>query len=342
MAVQLKQLKNKKPVDILLAAYNGEKYIAEQINSILNQTVQDFRLIVQDDCSTDSTVAIVQEFCQRDSRVVLFQNTVNLGYVKNFEHLIKISHSDVIFLSDQDDVWHPEKIELLLKVLNSDRKPILVYSDLKVVDSNLSIVSDSLWSMLGLTPLRGVVNNYNDTNILTGCSCCFKQELKQYILPFNPKIPHDAQIFKQALLYGVEYVDQSLVFYRQHNNNIIGAAKSKLQLVYKTGILSKKRITKIIPVLSNDKHYNFKILQPEDAKSFYLKPLNKNNKLLSDFVCKIDGVHINFDRGVNIELLDNNTIKLKSNDSKLIYNKKIKKGSVVEIDYVASEVVLCV
>ncbi len=332
--MQVNESRKNKSIDVLLAAYNGEKYIAEQIESILNQTVQDFRLIVQDDCSTDNTLAILQEFSKCDSRIVLLQNDTNLGYIKNFEKLISTSDSDVIFLSDQDDVWHPNKIEILLNLLNSKSDLVLVYSDLKVVDSNLSIVADSLWTMLGIRPIRGIVQNYTDENILTGCSCAFKKTLKPYLLPFRENTPHDAQIFQKALLYGVDYIKQPLVFYRQHGGNVIGAAKSKLQLVYKIGLFAKKRITRIIPVLSNDKHVNFKIEQLEDAKSFYIKPLNKSNKILANFLCTLDGIKINFNRSVNIELLENNSIKLKSKDAKLIYNTKIKKGSIIEIDFV--------
>ena len=98
-------------IDILMATYNGEKYLEEQIESILNQTYSNFRLIISDDCSTDRTCAILKEYAQKDNRIELYFQEKNLGYVKNFEFLLGKVESELYMLSDQDDYWFPEKVE---------------------------------------------------------------------------------------------------------------------------------------------------------------------------------------------------------------------------------------
>lgn len=102
-------------ISIAMATYNGEKYLREQLDSILAQTVQDFELVVCDDCSTDSTVRILEEYVEKDARIKIFCNEQNLGFVKNFEKAISLCQGECIALSDQDDVWLPEHLQVLLE-----------------------------------------------------------------------------------------------------------------------------------------------------------------------------------------------------------------------------------
>lgn len=104
-----------KMISIAMATYNGEKYLREQLDSILAQTVQDFELIVCDDCSTDLTMQILNEYAERDSRIKVFENEENLGFKKNFEKVIGLCSGNYIALSDQDDIWLPEHLEVLYK-----------------------------------------------------------------------------------------------------------------------------------------------------------------------------------------------------------------------------------
>ena len=99
------------PIDVLLATYNGEKYLKEQLDSILNQTYKNINLIISDDASKDGTRDILKEYEEKDKRVKVFYQENNLGYVKNFEFLLKQVQSEVFMLSDQDDFWMPQKIE---------------------------------------------------------------------------------------------------------------------------------------------------------------------------------------------------------------------------------------
>ena len=100
-------------ISIAMATYNGDKYIKEQIDSILNQTIQDFEIVICDDCSTDGTVRILHEYAKNDKRFHIYQNEDNLGFKKNFEKAITLCQGEYIALSDQDDIWMPNHLELL-------------------------------------------------------------------------------------------------------------------------------------------------------------------------------------------------------------------------------------
>ena len=102
-------------VDVLLATYNGEQYLQEQIESILNQTYTDFRLLISDDGSKDKTIDIVEEYAKKDDRIIIFKQNENMGVVKNFEFLMKQVQSKYFMFSDQDDIWKKDKIEKSVK-----------------------------------------------------------------------------------------------------------------------------------------------------------------------------------------------------------------------------------
>ena len=132
----------KEKIDILMATYNGEKYLKEQIESILNQSYENINLIISDDCSNDNTKKILQEYEKKDKRIKVYYQKENLGYIKNFEFLLKKIENEIYMLSDQDDVWLPQKVEKsyeLLKKENAD----LVFGDLEVVDENLNTIYPS-------------------------------------------------------------------------------------------------------------------------------------------------------------------------------------------------------
>lgn len=114
-----------------MATYNGAKYLREQIDSILTQTIQDFELVICDDCSTDETPNILHKYAQQDDRIRIYLNECNLGFKKNFENVIRKCKGEYIALSDQDDIWLPEHLEILLKAMNDNTqivcgKPIFV------------------------------------------------------------------------------------------------------------------------------------------------------------------------------------------------------------------------
>lgn len=222
-------------VDVLLATYNGETYIKEQIESILNQTYQNIQIIISDDCSQDKTREILKEY-EKNDRIKVFYQEKNLGYVKNFEFLLKQVQSNLYMLSDQDDVWKREKIEKTVEKLQKENAD-LVFGDLEVVDENLNTIHKSYNQYMHLS--RKIEKYGTDYrlqyiyNCMTGCTMLSKKEYLNQILPLptNSKyMIHDYWIGLILCLNGkVAYLEEPYIYYRQHGNNQVGVKKASHQ-----------------------------------------------------------------------------------------------------------------
>ena len=219
-------------IDILMATYNGEKYLKEQIDSILEQSYQNIKLIISDDFSKDKTIQILKEYQEQDKRVEVFFQQENLGVVKNIEFLLNKVTSSVFMLADQDDFWMKEKIKKsyeLLKNSNSD----LVFTDLEVVDKDLNTIYPSFNDYMLLTRKINKCLDNNRLNYLyncvTGCTICAKSKIIKDILPLpnNSKfVIHDYWIGIITSLNGkVSYLPDKTIKYRQHENNQVGTEK---------------------------------------------------------------------------------------------------------------------
>jgi glycosyltransferase involved in cell wall biosynthesis len=225
-----------KTVDILLATYNGEKYLKEQIDSILNQTHTKWNLIIRDDGSTDNTLNIIEEYKSKyfEKIHIIKDEFKNVGVNKNFSLLMNHSKSDYIMFCDQDDFWLPQKIELTFELMIKEEKkenlPILIFSDLKVVDDKLNIKSNSFWKTMLINPKNVFnINNLVVRNPVTGCTIMMNIKLKNIIknIPTEALV-HDWWISLTACLFGkINYVEQPTILYRQHSNNVLGASKNK-------------------------------------------------------------------------------------------------------------------
>lgn len=223
-------------IDILLAAYNGERYISEQIESIINQTYTDWILYIKDDCSTDRTVDIVREYEKKYSeKIKVIVSDKPSGSAKdNFFSMLKYSKNNYIMTCDQDDVWLPDKIEVTYnKMRETERenkeRPILVHTDLKVVDENLNITSESLFRLQNMNSFRDKINNLLVQNIVTGCTVMVNRNLLNYIveIPKNA-VMHDWWMALVASSFGkIVFVNLSTVLYRQHGNNSVGAKNTE-------------------------------------------------------------------------------------------------------------------
>ena len=220
-----------KKVDVLLATHNGEKYIKEQIDSILNQTYPNIQLFISDDASTDKTREILKQYEQND-KVKIFYQEKNLGYIRNFEFLLEKVESDLYMLSDQDDVWKKEKIEKSVEKLENENLD-LVFGDLEVVDENLNTIYDSFDKYMKLTrKIEKCLDSYKLQylyNCVTGCTVLSKKQLLDKILPLpkNSKyMVHDYWIGLMVALNGkVGYLKETYIRYRQHGDNQVGLGK---------------------------------------------------------------------------------------------------------------------
>ena len=211
-------------LSIAMTTYNGEKYLREQIDSILSQTIQEFELIICDDCSSDSTVAILKEYAVKDSRIEFFENEFNLGYFKNFEKAIRLCSSEYIALSDQDDVWMPNHLEILYKAI-IDRKCSLVGGNCLLVDSNNNDIGGKLINN-GKFPKSEAEYRFLllHRNLFQGAALMFDRNVLKRALPFPEKIKfHDWWLALVASEEkGVLYLDTPILRYRQHAKNVTG------------------------------------------------------------------------------------------------------------------------
>lgn len=225
-------------VDILMATYNGGKYIAEQIDSILNQNYNDWKLYIRDDGSKDNTVNIVKEYIEKyPNKIILIEDgRRNLGPKLNFGELLKISKSEYCMFCDQDDVWMEDKVSLTLnKMIELEKqygkdKPILIHTDLKVVNERLDVLNESFWNFMSLDPKRKTINKLLMENTITGCTMMINRKLKEEVkeIPENCEM-HDWWIGLIASSIGVIYtIEKSTILYRQHENNQIGARQNSL------------------------------------------------------------------------------------------------------------------
>lgn len=229
-------------VDILLSTYQSEKYIEQQINSILNQTHSEWKLIIRDDSSSDNTVQLINKYKNNypDKIFILNDNRGNIGTVESYEYLLDSANSEYIMLCDHDDIWVSDKITTLIVKMNEMEKdypnlPILVHSDLAVVDSNADMIHSSFWHFSKLNPEILLSFNYLGVcNGITGCTVLINYRAREISLPFSKNARmHDAWIALCVSKYGkIGYVDKPTVLYRQHELNQIGAKEGKNLIHY--------------------------------------------------------------------------------------------------------------
>jgi glycosyltransferase involved in cell wall biosynthesis len=220
-------------ISILMATYNGEKYVAEQLDSLFAQTRNDFTLYIRDDCSTDSTWEIIRDYESRyPERIRAVKNNRNSGGAKhNFIGMMADIKDDYVMLCDQDDVWLPDKVGKTIEKLKTmeaeygKETPLLVHTDLKVVDENLKIIFPSFRAAMNAgydyTKLRHLIIQ----NMISGCTAAYNFALAK-LITVEPAfiIMHDWWLGLIAAAFGeIGRLDEQTVLYRQHGLNEIGA-----------------------------------------------------------------------------------------------------------------------
>lgn len=216
-----------------MSTYNGEKYLAEQIQSIIRQDYSNWHLYIRDDGSTDDTINLIKEWENKDTRITFLNRDIpeNLGVTGSFMNLLENTNADYYMFSDQDDYWMKDKVSVTLeKMQNSeeDNLPICVHSNLTVVDANLK----------GNTLMNGPKKHWSDfkfllfSNCVTGCTMMINQPLKELVdfqkINSNKLYMHDWWIALIAAAFGkVVYLNRSTILYRQHQGNVIGSSKKK-------------------------------------------------------------------------------------------------------------------
>ncbi len=224
-------------VEILLATYGGEKYLAQQIDSILTQSYRDWTLLIHDDGSIDGTLGIAKSYqAKHPDKIFIIDDGIRTGGARNnFNHLISHSVGKHIMFCDQDDVWLPNKIEISYATmvaaegLFGNDTPIVVFSDYCVVDANLTLIATSGWDLQRNGPgFSHDIKLLAVRNCITGCACIVNRAALNISTPIpREAIMHDWWIGLCVLKYGGRLIPVKIptVLYRQHNANVIGVTR---------------------------------------------------------------------------------------------------------------------
>lgn len=214
-------------INIVMSTYNGEQFLAEQIDSIQQQTFKDWQLLIRDDGSSDQTPEIIKSFVAQDPRIVFINehDRENFGVIKNFFTLIKHDKADYYFFSDQDDVWLEDKLETMLAAARQypDQLPLMVYTDLCVVDQNLQVMNQSMIRSQSHHANTELVQELTE-NTVTGGVAMINHALAERWRTLDNIIMHDWYLAVLATAIGkLVYIDQPGELYRQHDSNVLGA-----------------------------------------------------------------------------------------------------------------------
>jgi glycosyltransferase involved in cell wall biosynthesis len=225
-------------ISIAMCTYNGEKYLVEQLDSIVRQSYRNLEIVIVDDCSTDNTLSILNSYAVKDDRIRVIANDENIGFVRNFEKAINECSGELVALADQDDIWFPEKIKCLAENIGENW---LIYSKVAVVNSDgepQDVEFPTVNRLEGRCALSLILNN-----CVTGHACLMRRELLKRAMPFMSEMPyHDQWLAIVAASYGkLKAGDEVLSFYRRHNSNAVLGAKPKRRIAKYIQVSNKFR-----------------------------------------------------------------------------------------------------
>lgn len=224
-------------VSVVIATYNGEKYIKEQLDSILLQLKENDEVVISDDGSTDGTLDIINQIAYKDARVKVIEGPKN-GYNKNFENAINHSKNEYIFICDQDDVWMENKVDVVLAKFTDEIA--CIRHDAIVVDGQFNVICES-YNDMRKSNINYKKNIYKNT--FTGCCMCVKREWLMKLLPFPNDVFYDAWIgilsckYKKALV-----INDKLIYWRRHNSTVTKLKRNSIWWILKDRMKLYKKI----------------------------------------------------------------------------------------------------
>lgn len=259
---------NNEMVSVVMSTYNGSLHVAEQIESIINQTYSNLEIILSDDASTDNTFEILKSYAQKDKRIIAYQRKENVMYNINFSDACSKATGAYIAISDQDDVWEPDKIEKQLNKIKEDPKNVLVHC----ISARFEERSQPhLRSIKKMNFFSGNdIKSFYLANYVLGHTMMFRKSLLDGALPFPPNVYYDWWLAAFACTLGnIEFVDEILVWHRMHETNATGAAKPK--------VLFKEQTNSILPTILGIPNI------PSDDYEFGKELLNKYQHFSGNF-----------------------------------------------------------
>jgi len=269
-------------ITIILSTHNGAAYLQSQLDSLTSQSIKEFSIIARDDGSIDNSCEIFQNFMKHSSLdAIILEEKTNLGVKKSFEllmHKALLFDTHYIIFADQDDVWDSEKVEkTYLKMQELEHiygltTPVLVHSDLTVVDASLNVLASSFWQYQHIDSSKDSLYHFLLNNIVTGCTMMINRALAEKIKTIPTEaIMHDWWIAMVASVFGkIGYINEPLILYRQHGDNNTGATQYGFQYFVK----------KFFAKPSFRKYIN----QSKAFLELYSKELNENDrKMLEEF-----------------------------------------------------------
>jgi glycosyltransferase involved in cell wall biosynthesis len=240
-------------ISVALCTYNAVAFLAEQLESIRSQSLVPHEIVIGDDASADDTLAIIEAITaswgDRDPRVIVHAFTENAGVTANFQRTLRHTTGDIIFLSDQDDVWHPAKVERMVSALSEHPDALLAHSNARLVDADGKPWNGSLFSVLGVTTEEIAGLNSSKAyavlakrNLVTGATVALRRALLDRAFPIPSIWVHDEWLAVVAASSGaLVCLDENLIDYRQHGRNAIGVARPSLTSMVKYLFASRGR-----------------------------------------------------------------------------------------------------
>lgn len=251
-------------ISVVMATYNSEKYIIQQLESIIAQTKKVDEVVIQDDASKDDTINIINDFIEKNNlkNWKIEKNNENIGYIETFKNAIRRSNGDIIILCDHDDIWLTNKVEIIFDCFENNPNVLVLGTSFKKIDeegNDIKVKKRRNYSNNNLIRRKVEEKSINKMtfkdiaiyNMSPGCTCAFSGKIKEKVLERKYNLPHDWQIVTiGAVMEGLYYLDVVTTKYRIYSNNTIGLGHedkySKRLKLCKNGLIEKKEIKKLM------------------------------------------------------------------------------------------------